>query len=244
MGVETRSLQDTVVAITGASSGIGRETARLLVQRGAKVSIGARRADRLEALQDELGADNVLPLQLDVTDPASANAFINATVDRFGKIDSLIANAGIGYYGGITDNTDEQLDNMVQVNVNGTVWAIRAAVPRFRDAGAGDIVIVASVAGLRGGADEAVYAGTKFAQVGLAGAIDRELRPEGIRVTAICPAGTKTEFALGAGRTEGDPSLDAYLAPEDIAFQIATVLEQPRRLRTTLWASWSMSQSS
>jgi 3-oxoacyl-[acyl-carrier protein] reductase len=93
------------------------------------------------------------------------------------------------------------------------VWSVRAAVPVFRQAGGGDVVIVSSVAGLRGGADEAVYAGTKFAQVGLAGSLDRELREDGIRVTAICPAGVHTEFAMGTGRTEDDPELATYLRP-------------------------------
>jgi len=105
-------------------------------------------------------------------------------------------------------------------------------------------VIVASVAGLRGGGDEAVYAGTKFAQVGLAGALDRELRERGVRVTAVCPAGVETEFAIGAGRTAGDPALADYLRPEDVAYAITTVLAQPRRVRTTLWSLWSMGQQS
>jgi short-subunit dehydrogenase len=100
------------------------------------------------------------------------------------------------------------------------------------------------VAGLRGGGDEAVYAATKFAQVGLAGALDRELREQGIRVTAICPAGVHTEFAMGTGRTPDSPVLATYLRPEDVAHAIVTVLRQPRRLRTTLWALWSMGQQS
>ena len=134
---------------------------------------------------------------------------------------------------------------MMDTNFAGTVWTVRAAVPEMlRTTGGGDIVIVASVAGLRGGADEAVYAGTKFAQVGLAGALDRELREKGIRVTAVCPAGVETEFAIGAGRTAGDPALADYLRPEDVAFAIATVLAQPRRVRTTLWSLWSMRQQS
>ena len=106
------------------------------------------------------------------------------------------------------------------------------------------LVVVSSVAGLRGGGDEAVYASTKFAQVGLAGALDREVRAEGIRVSTICPAGVHTEFAIGKGRTEGDPLLDDYLQPEDVANAVVTVLRQPRRMRTTLWAMWSMAQAS
>ena len=105
-------------------------------------------------------------------------------------------------------------------------------------------MIVASVAGLRGGADEAVYAGTKFAQVGLAGSLDRELRPRGIRVSAICPAGVSTEFAMGTGRTPGMPELANFLDADDVAFAVTTVLRQPRRIRTTLWSLWSNGQSS
>lgn len=244
MSVERRDLRGTVVAITGASSGIGRATARQLVEAGALVAVGARRLDRLRALSDELGAANVLPVELDVTQPASNADFIRRTVERFGRIDSVVANAGLGLYGGVSERSDQELANMIDVNFAGTVWTVRAAVPALRAEGAGDIVIVASVAGLRGGADEAVYAGTKFAQVGFAGAIDRELRADGIRVTTICPAGTSTEFAIGAGRTLGDPALESYLTPDDVAFQIVTSLRQPRRLRTSVWASWSMAQGS
>lgn len=244
MPAESRSLTGTVVAITGASSGIGRETARLLVETGAKVALGARRLDRLEALVEELGSDNALAVEMDVTNPNDNNDFIAKTVDTFGRLDSIVANAGLGHYGGISDNSDADLANMINVNFTGTVWTVRAAIPELRKAGGGDVVIVASVAGIRGGANEAVYAGTKFAQVGLAGSMDRELSPEGIRVTAICPAGTHTEFAIGAGRTEGDPALEGLLRPSDVAFQIVTALQQPRRLRTTVWATWSMTESS
>jgi 3-oxoacyl-[acyl-carrier protein] reductase len=244
MTAENRSLKGTVVAITGASSGIGRETARLLVESGAKVVLGARRLDRLEDLVSELGSDNAVAVKMDVTKSADNKDLVAKAVSTFGKLDSIVANAGIGYYGGIADNTDEDLINMINVNFLGTVFTVRAAVPEFRKSRGGDIVIVSSVAGFRGGANEAVYAGTKFAQVGLSGAIDRELSPEGIRVTTICPAGTKTEFAIGAGRTEGDPALDEYMSPVDVAFQIVTSLQQPRRLRTGIWTTWSMAQSS
>jgi 3-oxoacyl-[acyl-carrier protein] reductase len=243
MPAETRSLEGTVVAVTGASAGIGAEVARQLVGAGARVAVGARRLDRLTALADELGADHVLPVALDVADPASNRAFIQATVERFGRLDSVVPNAGVGAYGFVEDLSDDELVQMIDVNFAGTVWTVRAAVPVFRAAKTGgDIVIVASVAGYRGGPNEAVYAGTKAAQLGFARSLEQELRPEGIRVTSICPAGTHTEFAIGAGRTEGDPALDDYLRPADVAFQVLTVLRQPRRLRTTEWAVWSMAQ--
>ena len=241
---ELRDLTGQVVAITGASSGIGRELARQLVAAGANVALGARRVERLEALADELGADHVLPVPTDVTEPGDLRAFVRAAVDRWGRLDTMVADAGVGFYGGIMDTTDAQVDTMLEVNVLGTVWAVRAAVPALRAAGGGDIVIVSSVAGIRGGANEAIYAATKFAQLGLADGIDKELRPEGIRVTAICPASIKTEFAIGHGRTEGDPALDDFMRPEDIAFEIVTTLRQPRRLRTTRWVTWPMTEGS
>jgi NADP-dependent 3-hydroxy acid dehydrogenase YdfG len=245
MPAEKRDLTGTVVAVTGASSGIGAATARLLGEAGARVVLGARRVDRLHALVSQIGEDRALAVQLDVRSPGQCRAFVEQAVSRFGRLDSLVANAGIGIYGGIEDASDDDLTRMIEVNFSGTVWSVRAAVPQLRRQGdGGDLVLVSSVAGLRGGAEEAVYAGTKFAQVGLAGSLDRELREDGVRVTAICPAGVETEFAIGAGRTEGDPALAAYLRPEDVAFQIVTVLEQPRRLRTTLWAMWSMGQGS
>ena len=180
----------------------------------------------------------------DVRDPAAATALVEAATTAFGRLDSVVINAGLGMYGGILDRTDEDLQTMTRTNVEGTIWAARAAVGPSARPDPGDIVIVASVAGLRGGADEAVYAATKFAQVGFAGALDREVRTDGIRVTAICPAGVETEFAIGAGRTEGDPALADYLRPEDVAFAVMTVLQQPRRVRTTQWQLWSMGQGS
>jgi NADP-dependent 3-hydroxy acid dehydrogenase YdfG len=246
MTEESRELSDTVVAVTGASAGIGAATARGLLEAGAKVAVQARHRERLDALSDKYGADNVLVVTGDVQNPESATHLVRGAVERFGQLDSIVVNAGIGMYGGILDATDDDLTTMMRTNIEGTVWAVRAAVAQFRrlPGAGGDIVIVASVAGLRGGADEAVYAATKFAQVGLAGALDREVRPEGIRVTTICPAGVHTEFAIGAGRTEGDPALDDYLQPEDVAHTIAVVLRQPRRVRTTQWQLWSMGQSS
>jgi NADP-dependent 3-hydroxy acid dehydrogenase YdfG len=236
-------LKDTVVAITGASAGIGRATARELAGVGARVVVGARRRERLEALEAE-HPGRIVAVEMDVRSPDDSRRLVQTAVERFGRLDALVANAGIGMYGGILDHSDDDLTRMLDTNVAGTVWPIRAAVPEMRKAGRGDIVIVASVAGFRGGGDEAVYAATKFAQVGLAGALDRELREQGIRVTTIGPAGTSTEFAMGAGRTEDMPALKTYLEPEDIAFAIRTVLEQPRRLRTQYWTIWSMAQGS
>jgi 3-oxoacyl-[acyl-carrier protein] reductase len=241
----TRSIEGTVAVITGASAGIGAATARTLVHAGARVALGARREDRLASLVDELGGDNAVAVPGDIRDPQYNETLVAAAVDRWGRLDTVVANAGIGAYGGILDVDDALLREMVETNYLATVWTVRSGVRRFRAQGdGGDIVIVSSVAGFRGGADEAVYAGTKFAQVGLGGSLDRELRAEDIRVTLICPAGTATEFAIGAGRQEGSPELDAYLRPDDVAHATRIVLEQPRTVRTTVWQLWSTQQQS
>ena len=236
-----RDLTGQVVAITGASAGIGAASAKALVGKGAKVVLGARRVGRLDEMVAELGGSAVA-VEMDVRDAEASKRLVAAAIEKFGKIDALVANAGIGAYGGIMDLTDEKLAEMMDINVAGTVWPIRAAVPHFLEQGEGDIVIVSSVAGIRGAGDEAVYAATKFAQVGLAGGLDRELREKNIRVSTICPGGTATEFAMGAGRTPGMPGLDNMMRPENIADAIVTVLSQPKSMRTLIWAMRSIDE--
>ncbi len=244
MSAESRSLSGTVIAITGASSGIGRSCARLAVAAGARVALTARRHDRLEEIEAELGSESVTWVAGDIADPATNSGLVDAAVTAFGRLDSFIASAGVGMYGGILDGSDEDVEQMIGTNFTGTVWGVRAAVPVLLAAGGGDIVIVSSVAGIRGGADEAVYAGTKGAQLIFGGAIDRELRESGIRVTTVCPAAVSTEFAFGHGRTEGDAWLDDVLRPDDVAGSILHTLQQPRRVRTTQVAMWSAAQAS
>lgn len=235
-------LDGRVAAITGATAGIGRATARALVAAGARVALNGRRKDRLDELTDELGDEAVVAVPGDVRSPEDCELLVRAAVDRFGRLDTLIANAGIGVYGGIMDQTDEQVRDMIDINVAGTVWAVRAAVPHLLDGG-GEIVIVSSVAGLRGAGDEAVYAATKHAQVGLAGGLDRELRQRGIAVSVIAPGGVATEFAMGTGRTPDMAGLGDMLRPEDVADAIVTVLRQPRSMRTLLWSMRSMAEA-
>jgi 3-oxoacyl-[acyl-carrier protein] reductase len=226
-----------VVAITGATSGIGAATARAVVAKGGSVIVSGRRRERLEELVAEIGG---VAVELDVRDAAGSHRLVEAALSEFGRLDALVACAGIGAYGGIMDLSDQQLQDMMDINVAGTVWPIRAVVPQFLEQGGGDIVIVASVAGLRGAGDEAVYAATKFAQVGLAGGLDRELRSKGIRVSTICPGGVATEFAMGAGRTADMPGLDEMLRAEDVAQAVLTVLKQPRTMRSLIWSMRSI----
>jgi len=223
-----------VAVITGASAGIGQATARALAANGARVVLGARRVEALDALVAELGEDVAHAVRTDVRVPADAEKLVAAAVERFGRIDGLIANAGIGFYGSILDHDDETLDTMLDTNIAGTVWPVRAAVRRMLPQKSGDIVIISSVAGTTARANEAVYAATKHAQMGLAQGLDRELFRQGIRVTAFQPGGVVTEFAMqpGGGRTSQSPQLADMLQPEDVAAAIVNALEQPRSART------------
>jgi NADP-dependent 3-hydroxy acid dehydrogenase YdfG len=245
MSAPSRSLQDTVVVVTGACGGIGGATARLALEAGAKVVAGDIREDAVQPLLDEWGADRVAVATGDVRQEATGDALVAAGVATFGRVDSVVANAGVGFYGGLLDVDADQIGLMIDVNLKGTIWLARAAVRQFRVQGdGGDIVVIGSVAGLLiGGGKEAVYAATKGAQINLGTAMDRELRSEGIRTTVIAPAGVNTPFAAADGRFgDGDPAQGPFMEPSDIAGAVLYTLSQPRRMRTELWTMWSLAE--
>ncbi len=245
MSAPSRSLQDTVVVVTGAGGGIGGATVRLALEAGAKVVAGDIREDAVRPLLDEFGADRVALATGDVRLEETGDALVAAGVEAFGRVDSVVANAGIGFYGGLLDVDAEQIALMIDVNLKGTIWLSRAAVRQFRAQGdGGDIVVIGSVAGLLiGGGKEAVYAATKGAQINLGTAMDRELRSEGIRTTVVAPAGVNTAFAAADGRFgDGDPEHGPFMEPSDIAGAVLYTLSQPRRMRTELWTMWSLSE--
>lgn len=245
MPAPARSLTDTVIAVTGAGGGIGGAICRVALEAGAKVVAGDLAPEPLRALADEFGKERVAWASGDIGDESTAQALVATAVEAFGRLDSVVANAGVGFYGGLLDYSPEQVRLMLDVNVLGTVWLSRAAVRQFRAQGdGGDIVIMGSVAGLLiGGGKEAVYAATKGAQVNFGHALDRELRSEGIRTTVLAPAGVNTPFAAGDGRF-GDlaPSEGPFMDPADIAGAVLYTLGQPRRMRTELWTMWSLAE--
>lgn len=245
MPAPSRSLVDTVIAITGAGGGIGSAAARLALEAGANVVVGDLKEAGLAALQAQWGKDRVAFAIGDITLEETSDALIATGVEAFGRVDSVVANAGVGFYGGLLDYAAEQVRLMIDVNVLGTVWLSRAGVRQFRAQGdGGDVVIMGSVAGLLiGGGKEAVYAATKGAQINFGYALDRELRAEGIRTTVIAPAGVNTPFAAGDGRF-GDlaPEDGPFMDTGDIAGAIIYTLTQPRRMRTELWTMWSLAE--
>lgn len=241
-----RDLADAVVLVTGAGGAIGGAIARLILAAGGRVVAGDVRADALARLKDEWDEDHLVVSVGDVRHEDTADALLATGVQAFGRVDSVVANAAVGFYGGVLDYSADEVSLMVDVNVKGTVWLARAAVRQFRIQGdGGDIVIIGSVAGLLiGGGKEAVYAATKAAQINLGYALDRELRAEGIRTTTIAPAGVNTPFAAADGRFgDRDPSEGHFMQPSDIARAVGYTLGQPRRMRTELWTMWSMAEN-
>jgi NADP-dependent 3-hydroxy acid dehydrogenase YdfG len=217
-------LEGKVVFITGASGGIGAAVARALHGEGARLGLASRRGD-------DRGLEGSLGLVCDVRDQAQLEEAVRATVDRFGRLDVLVANAGVGAYGPFLELDRDHLEEMVDVNVKGTIYAVRAALPHLLESGEADIVTLASEAGRRGLPYEAVYCASKFAQVGLTRALDHELRERGIRCTNVCPGGVATEFAMGRGRTPDMPELTGMMSAEDVAEVVLFVLTRPRNHR-------------
>ena len=222
------NLSGRVCVLSGGSAGIGLAIAKALHDQGVKMVTSSR-----GPMPSDL-PDGWRHIQCDVADPQSARLLIDTAVEAWGHVDIAIANAGVGYFGGIADATDEQIHEMVATNLEGTIWLVRAAVNRFRaQGGGGDLVLISSAAGYRGEGFEAVYSATKHGQVGLAGALDRELAADGIRTVLVCPSGVETEFAIGHGRTHREPRMSEFLQPEDVADCVLGLLHQSRSVRTT-----------
>ncbi|MGA2384833.1 MAG: SDR family oxidoreductase [Bryobacteraceae bacterium] len=222
-------LRDRVALITGASSGIGRASARALAGEGACVVLTARRRERLDALRRELEAAGAQAVTFagDAREESTAVGAIQAATDAFGRLDILINAAGSGSYRNLVDTSASEYDELMDTNVRSTFLFTRHAVPVMLRQKAGTILMISSMAGVYGFGDEAVYCMTKFAQVGFAQALDRELRASGIKVGAICPGGVKTEFALGKGRTEAAVAASGMLEPEDVAAVVLLACTQP-----------------
>lgn len=244
MSLEFVNLQDRVFLISGATSGIGLSIVESLIASNARVLANARTQEKLVALAQRFSEDQIGVISGDCSDHRITDAMVNLAAEKWGKVDGVIANAGIGFFGSLLDGTQEQIIETINTNYLGTINLARSALPILKDSGQGDIVIIASAAGYRGNANEAVYAGTKHAQVGFAGSLDREVTKFGVRVSLICPAGTNTNFAIGHGRVPGDPKLNDYLDPEFVSYQVLEVLKQPLNVRTQSWASWSIHQDS
>jgi NADP-dependent 3-hydroxy acid dehydrogenase YdfG len=218
------SLEGKVALVTGASRGIGAAVARSLAAEGVSLALASRSGD-------DLGLDGAVARPCDVRRPDDLESIAAEAVERFGGIDILVADAGVGAYGPFLDLPADQLEEMIDVNVKGTLYAVRATLPYLLKSDAADVVTLASEAGRRGLPLEAVYCASKFAQVGFTRALDHELREQGVRCSNVCPGGVATDFAMGRGRTPDMPALAGMMAPEDVAEVVLFVITRPRNHR-------------
>lgn len=212
-------LTGKVAIITGASAGIGKACALALAAEGAQLVLTARRNERLEALASEIDGlgSKAFIVAGDAREEDTAKQTIETAVRSAGRIDILINNAGMGIYKDLADTGAEDYDQMMDTNMRSTFLFTRHTVPVMLEQGEGTILMISSMAGIYGFAQEAVYCATKFAQVGFAQALDKELRTRGIKVGVICPGGVKTEFAIGTGRTQEGVAQSAMLEAGDVA---------------------------
>jgi len=226
------SLKGKVAVVTGASAGIGRATALALARQGVDVVLGARREERLREVVDavEAGGGRAIALRTDVSQRPQVEALVGAAVERFGRLDVMISNAGFGYYGTVEETPEEEFRRLLEVNLMGTFYGIQAALPVMRRQGSGHIVNVASVVGRRAFPFHGPYAASKFAVVGLTEALRSELAGSGIVATAVLPVGTRTEFFEVAPRPAGYPAgpLGISQSPEKVAKVIVSCVRRPR----------------
>jgi NADP-dependent 3-hydroxy acid dehydrogenase YdfG len=210
-------MPDGVFLITGASSGIGEQTARRAVEAGYRVVLGARSLDKLEALAAELGSDHAIAQRCDVTEWADQEALVAAAVNRFGRLDVALANAGFGAKRGFLEESPEFWKSMVLTNVYGCALTIRATLPALKDY-RGHLLLTGSVAGRRA-LPGSLYSATKWAVTAMGEAARLELNGTGVRVTLIEPGSVDTPFF--------DSPPEGALEPDDIARAILYAVSQP-----------------
>jgi NADP-dependent 3-hydroxy acid dehydrogenase YdfG len=238
----SRRLEGTVALVTGASSGIGEATAIALAAEGAKVAIAARRRDRLELVVERIGNDtDVLVIETDITDEAAARAMVEATVTEFGRLDTVINNAGVMLLGPIVDAPVEEWRRMVELNVLGLLYTTHAALPHLLAAAdqeprrVADVVNVSSVAGRAARVGSGVYNATKFGVAAFSESLRQEVTTRHVRVSIIEPGATRTELA-GHNRPEVIRSIQAnfgsteIMQAEDIAESIVFTVTRPRHV--------------
>jgi NADP-dependent 3-hydroxy acid dehydrogenase YdfG len=238
----TQALSNTVALVTGASSGIGAATARELAGRGAAVAVAARRKDRLDALAEEIGqaGGRAEAIESDVTDQAQARQLVADTVQRLGRLDIVINNAGVMLLGPIEDAPTEEWDRMIDLNLKGLLYVAHAALPHLLEAAQGDprhvadLVNISSVAGRVAGKNAGVYNLTKFGVGAFSESLRQEVTGRHVRVSVVEPGAVDTELP-GHNRPEIQELLLGRIGDiermesEDIADAIAFIVTRPRR---------------
>jgi NADP-dependent 3-hydroxy acid dehydrogenase YdfG len=232
--VVMKDIEGKVIAITGASSGIGEATALLLAERGAKVVLGARGSERLANLAKRIeDAGGTVALQpTDVRRRSDLATLVGLACDRYGKLDVLFSNAGVMPISPVADLRVADWDEMIDINLKGVLYGIAAALPIFRKQGFGHFVNTASTAGLKTVPTQAIYSGTKFAVRAISEGLRQEVGSEGLRVTVISPGFTRTNFADAVVNTDLRARLiesrdTVAMSPAAVARAVLFAIEQP-----------------
>lgn len=224
MADKESTLQGRVVLVTGATSGIGMETARALTQHGARVVGTGRDQERLGILASEVD----LALTMDVTNPGSVEMALAAIHDRYGHVDVLVNNAGIGCFLDWSESTTSDLERILAVNLVGAIRVANGVLPGMVERGEGVMVNIASIAGLRAYAAHSAYCASKFGLVGWSKAVRKELRGTGVRVSIVCPPAVDTPFFETAGRPEfrEENKKNGMVSPVDVARSIVSAISE------------------
>lgn len=229
-----QNVENKVIIITGASSGIGEETARTLAKAGAKVVLSARRADRLAKLAEELGAENVAYLATDVSKAEDMTALVALAKERFGRVDVLFANAGVMPGGNMSELKVNDWMSMVDINIKGVLYAMAAVLPEFNAQKSGHILVTSSVAGTKSVPGNAVYSGTKHFVRAMIDSFRTESVMEGtnIRTTIIYPGAIQTELLNTIAPSETKSMVEEFyknvgITPDAIANAVLYAVSQP-----------------
>lgn len=232
-----KSVVGKVVIITGASSGIGKETARQLVKRGAKVVLGARREEKLQQIVTELGSENAAYQVADVTKQTDMQALVKKALTAFGKVDVFFANAGVMPAGNVSELDTKSWDLMVNINIKGVLNSIAAVYPVFKENNVGQFIVTSSMAGLQSVPGNAVYSGTKHFVRAFVDSFRAEAAQEkpDIRTTIIYPGAVKTELLNSVAPSEAKTQVEKFyeqvgIEPADIANAVVFAVSQPKNV--------------
>ena len=227
----SNSLAGKVVIITGASSGIGAACARLLAQQGCKLALAARRVDDMQRLADQLEAE-CLVVQADMTAPEDISNMVERTLERFGRIDVMLANAGVYIRGQFAEGDIEQLTRMLALNVDGVLRCAHAVIPAMKAQGSGDIIVTSSIAGTTDIVGEPVYSASKNAVQTFVHTVRRQLAGAGIRVMSLAPGPVANPMQQLYETEEIRRAVErqSHLSSEDCAEAILFMLSRPRHV--------------